>query len=365
MPTIAPPLTQRDVQVVAAVETQLTAAQTDLLQAAQSFSVSPQKFAQALQAAANLAGGAPSIGAGVVAPTLVGEPTTSLEDIINDFLDGGLTQVIGNLLLAASLAIFDDGVVPGEGEVASLPSTLVDGFFFGYPSGDDPNGVLAVVNILFDFLTSGIQPTPIPEAAASIGAGVVAPTLVGEPTTSLEDIINDFLDGGVTQVVGNLLLAASLAIFDDGVVPGEGEVASLPSTLVDGFFFGYPSGDDPNGVLAVVNILFDALTSGIQPTPIPEAAALVGAGVVAPTLVGEPTTSLEDIINDFLDGGVTQVVGNLLLAASLAIFDDGVVPGEGEVASLPSTLVDGFFFGYPSGDGLMGSWQWSISCSTP
>lgn len=236
--------------------------------------VSPEELASALRTVSTFrAISGSSTTGGEVGPLLVGEPATSIDDIVDDFFEGGFTQAIGSVLLAISLAIFDGGVAPGPGQTASLPSTLVDGFFFGYPTGDDAAGFVAVARILWDAtFGGGLEPSePAPAPLVPPADGEVAPMLVGDPTDNIDDVVDDFFEGGFTQAIGNVLLRVSLEIFDGGVEPGPGQTASLPTTLVDGFFFGYPSADDAAGFVAVARILWDAtFGGGIEPTPVEE-----------------------------------------------------------------------------------------------
>ena len=267
MPTIAPPLTQRDVQVAAAVETQLTAAQTDLLKAAQSFNV--ESFVGALQAVApqNAVGAATLIGAAapISAQNLADLPEI-IQGIVNDFFEGGIVQVVGNLALA---------LVEGN----QLAEDLVTAFFFGgVPDEETPAGFVGVINVLIDAVLGGLgtmtaaAPQNAVGAATLIGAAapIGAQNLADLPEI-IQGIVNDFFEGGIVQVVGNLALA---------LVEGN----QLAEDLVTAFFFGgVPDEETPAGFVGVINVLIDAVLGGLgtmtaaAPQNAVGAATLIGA----------------------------------------------------------------------------------------
>ncbi|MHC9296615.1 hypothetical protein ACRCUN_29475 [Mycobacterium sp. LTG2003] len=338
-PVIAPPLTPRDLQVAADVQTELTAAQTDLLRSARSarsVSAPSEDFARALRTVSILAGanGASSVAGAVVTPMAlppdVTLPPTSLQQLVDYFFDGGFTLVIGSLVNGVTIAIFG---------LNSLPTAISDTFFFGgYPEEDSPGGFVGVARLLIDtFLSGGFPPTAL-AAAASPGVTPTAlpPDIIGVPPTSLQDVVDDFFDGGITQVVGSLVNGVTIAIFG---------LNSLPTAISDTFFFGgYPEEDSPGGFVGVARLLIDTFLSGGFPPTALAAAASPGVTPTAlpPDIIGVPPTSLQDVVDDFFDGGITQVVGSLVNGVTIAIFG---------LNSLPTAISDTFFFGgYPEED---------------
>lgn len=139
--------------------------------------------------------------------------------------------------------------------------TLLDAFFIGYPTSDGPDGFTGVTYFAVDQV---FPDSPLVDAFFEGGftevARVVLVGLAGGVETPLGGAINDFFEGGVTQLVGNALVDA---LPDDSYAQG----------VTYAFFFGYSNEDDdvdpPAGIVGATYYTLTTLISG-SPPPIPE-----------------------------------------------------------------------------------------------
>ncbi|MGV0744850.1 hypothetical protein [Mycolicibacterium sp. XJ870] len=105
--------------------------------------------------------------------------------------------------------------------------------------------------------------------------------LVPDPTGRLDlvDRVEDFFEGGVTQLVGNLLLDN---LPEDTFIFG----------ITDAFFFGYGEGDTNAGFVGAINYVVDAFIQG-TPTPTPTPPPPAADEEADATLLSE-TAEVED-----------------------------------------------------------------------
>lgn len=166
---------------------------------------------------------------------------------------------------ASALGLVED--VGGPGAPTALLTdpdalqTVLDAFFIGYPTSDGPAGFTGLAYFAVDQI---FPDSPIVDAFFQGGftevARVVLVGLAGGEDTPLGGAINDFFEGGVTQLVGNALVDA---LPDDTYAQG----------VTHAFFFGFSNeeGDEdpPAGIVGATYYTLTTLVSG-SPPPIPE-----------------------------------------------------------------------------------------------
>ncbi|MGV0837372.1 hypothetical protein [Mycolicibacterium thermoresistibile] len=166
---------------------------------------------------------------------------------------------------ASALELVED--VGGPGAPTALLAdpdalqTLLDAFFIGYPTSAGPDGFTGLAYFAVDQI---FPDSPIVDAFFEGGftevARVVLVGLAGGENTPLGGAINDFFEGGVTQLVGNALVDA---LPDDTYAQG--------ATHAYFFGFSNEDGDEdpPNGIVGATYYTLTTLVSG-SPPPIPE-----------------------------------------------------------------------------------------------
>ena len=348
VPTIAPPLTPRDVQVATDVQTQLAVANTG-------FPALPDaaSLLQGLQLAANADSTAPSLQQ-VVVPTLQelvdaffdGTTTPAGDEVpagitsvaylltkavlptapfVDSFFSGGfvaVTQEFLDFLIPGSttmtVAPADDTVAPADATaqqvVVPTLQELVDAFFDGTttPAGDEvPAGITSVAYLL----TKAVLPTA-PFVDSFFSGGFVAVT---------QEFLDFLIPGSTTMTVAPA--DDTVAPADDTVAPGPGDATAqqvvVPTLqeLVDAFFDGTttPAGDEvPAGITSVAYLL----TKAVLPTA-PFVDSFFSGGFVAVT---------QEFLDFLIPGSTTMTVA----PADSETTEDSTVEEPTETAVRPA-----------------------------
>ena len=285
VPAIAPPLTPRDVQVVADVQTTLSAAQSDLVNSAALSAANPAVLLQGLQLAANVLAGSAGEGAvsvqaianqlGAASPVATvaqllppGDPAVQQTNPVADFIgavvagfaDGGITGAV-----LAGLRFVSDAVFGEDSFISAVIQGFDDGGFTG--------AIVAAIQFFFPPPGDELETTAAQEEATTPIAAVAQLVPPGDPTVLQTDPVADFIgtvvagfaDGGITGAVLAGLRFVSDAVFGED---------SFPSAVIQGF----DDGGFTGAVVAAIQFFFPPPGDEMETTAAePEATTLIAS----------------------------------------------------------------------------------------
>lgn len=143
----------------------------------------------------------------------------------------------------------------------STLQTLLDAFFIGYPTSAGPDGFTGVAYFAVDQI---FPDSPIIDAFFEGGftevARVVLVGLAGGEGTPLGGAINDFFEGGVTQLVGTALVDA---------LPDDSYAHGVTDAFFFGYSNDPDDDEPPNGIVGATYYTLTTLISGTPP-PVPD-----------------------------------------------------------------------------------------------